>query len=112
LNITVPIKNVLLKQIDVLFTGLFLKINAPSVKFLLVIDLLNEVDFENLRNRIQLLDDKLEIFLIKKEAGLHWDTLSIRDLDKKEIKERRDESLRQYYERQDQKYKETETKKH
>jgi hypothetical protein len=29
------------------------------------------------KNRVQLLDDRLEIFLIKKEHGLKWESLEI-----------------------------------
>lgn len=67
-----PIKNVSLKNIDVLYTDIFLKINAASIKYFTVIDFPCEVDYENSRNRIQLLDERLEVFLIKKET-VHWD---------------------------------------
>lgn len=38
LTVYLPIKNVLLKNIDVLITRDFLKVNAPSIRYIQVID--------------------------------------------------------------------------
>ena len=65
LTISFPIKNVLLKNIDILYTDSFLKVNASSIKYFAIIDFPYPIDYENPRNRVQLLDEKLEVFLVK-----------------------------------------------
>lgn len=45
LTIYFPMKNVLLKNIDVLYTDLLLKINANSIKYFAVIDFPHEIDY-------------------------------------------------------------------
>lgn len=49
--------------------------NAQSIKYLAVIDLANEIDHRSPRNRVQLFDGRLEVFLVKKEHGVKWDSL-------------------------------------
>jgi hypothetical protein len=51
LTVSFPIKNVALKNIDVMIADLVLKVNVPSIRFFAVIDFPEEVDFENARNR-------------------------------------------------------------
>ena len=47
LTIYLPIKNVLLKNIDVMVTKDFLKVNAPSIRYITVIDFAHPVNFEH-----------------------------------------------------------------
>ncbi len=56
-----PLKNVTLKNVDVLYTPHFIKINAPSVKYLAIVDFPDQagvetssgsIDADNPRNRI------------------------------------------------------------
>lgn len=68
LIISFPIKNVALKNIDIMISDLVLKVNVPSIRFFAVIDFPNYIDFESQRNRSQLLDDSLEVFLMKKDG--------------------------------------------
>ena len=77
LTIHLPMTNVLMKQIDILYTDLLLKVNAKSIKYFAAIDFLHEIDHANAKNRAQLLDGRLEVFLIKKTAGKTWATLEI-----------------------------------
>ena len=66
ITLTFPsVKNVNMKSIDVLFTPDFLKINVTSIKFIAVVDFAWPIDYENPRNRITLLDEGLEVYLIK-----------------------------------------------
>jgi dyslexia susceptibility 1 candidate gene 1 protein len=51
LTVSLPIKNVALKNIDVMIADLVLKVNVPSIRFFAVIDFPHEVDFESARNR-------------------------------------------------------------
>lgn len=95
--IYIPIKNVLLKNIDIFQSDLLIKISAQKIKYFAAIDFLHEVDYRHQKNRIQLLDDRLEVFLIKKEFGLKWEDLEIQGLNKKEITERRKETLDRFY---------------
>jgi hypothetical protein len=52
ISIYFPVKNVLLKNIDVVFTAHFLKVNVTSIKFIAVIDFPYEIDYENPKNKI------------------------------------------------------------
>jgi hypothetical protein len=79
--IKLPIKNVLLKQIDILYTDLMLKINARSIKYLSIIDFKYKIDYLNPKNRVQLIDNKLEVFLKKATPGAKWNELEINSQD-------------------------------
>ena len=61
-----------MKNIDVLITADFLKVNATSIRYICVIDFLHAIDFEHPSNKITLLDERLEINLFKSEKGL-WE---------------------------------------
>ena len=56
-----------MKHIDVLYTDEFLKVNASSIKYFAVIDFFKPIDYENPKNRVYLLDESLEVYLIKNE---------------------------------------------
>ena len=49
--VRVPIKNVLMKNVDIYYSDLFVKINAPSIKFFLALDLAHEIADEDPKNR-------------------------------------------------------------
>jgi hypothetical protein len=51
LTLSFPIKNVALKNIDVMIADLVLKVNVPSIRFFAVIDFPLAIDFEAARNR-------------------------------------------------------------
>lgn len=51
LSILLPVKNVLLKNIEVVYTDLVLKVNARSLNYVQIIDFPHEIDFENPTNR-------------------------------------------------------------
>ena len=104
LTIYLPVKNVLLKNIDVLITSDFLKVNAPSIRYVEVIDFAYPIDYEHLSNKVTLLDDKLEVVVHKAEPK-SWEKVVVTDLTKEQIRARRDESLKQYYARQDEREK-------
>ena len=44
-TITLPVRNVLLKNIEILYTDLCLKVNVTSVNYIQVIDFPFEIDF-------------------------------------------------------------------
>jgi hypothetical protein len=93
----IPIKNVLLKNIDIFYTECMIKINATSIKFISIIDFPQHIDYEHLKNRVQLLDNRLEVFLMKKIEGVTWDSLEIQGLSKKQVMDRRNKSISDYY---------------
>ena len=64
--VQIPIKNVLLKQINLFFGDYLLKVSATSIKFFSAIDLLHEIDPRSSKNRSQLIDDRLTVYLTKK----------------------------------------------
>lgn len=47
----IPIKNVLMKNIDIFYTECMLKVNATSIKFIAIIDFPHDIDYEHLKNR-------------------------------------------------------------
>ncbi len=65
LTFYLPLKNVLLKNIDVLLTRDFIKVNAPSIRYICVIDLASTIDYEHPSTKVTLLDEKLEINVFK-----------------------------------------------
>lgn len=66
ITITLPVKNVLLKNVEVIFSDLCLKVNVPKINYVEVIDFPFEIEFDNSLNKVQLTDSSLEVFLIKK----------------------------------------------
>ena len=112
LTLNFPLKNVLLKNIDLLQTSAFIKINAPSIKYIAVVDFLHSIDYENPQNRIQLQDTGLEVLLMKApEHRFQWASIQPQGMSKQDLKILREESLTKYYQREDEKYKEAEKKK-
>ena len=96
LTIKVNIHNVLLKNIDIFQSDLLLKVNAQSIKFFLAVDFLNEIDYKNSKNRVQLLDSNLEVLVFKKQPK-QWATLEVQGLNKQELMDRRNASVNAYY---------------
>jgi len=82
------VRNVPLKDIHVEFFDNGLKVNVHSIKYFTAIDFPFEIQFDDARNRVQLLDDSLEIFINKKERRL-WDQVQVEGLSKEELFERR-----------------------
>jgi len=62
---------------------------------------LHEIDHTNPKTRAQLLDGRLEVFLIKKVPGKTWETLEVQSLTKQEIMQRRNASVDRYYKLQE-----------
>ena len=94
LTFYLPLKNVSLKNIDVLITRDFIKVNASSIRYICVIDLLTNIDYEHPSTKVTLLDEKLEINVFKL-ADDHrlWETAMIQGLTKDEVRVRREASL-------------------
>lgn len=74
-----------------------LKINASSIKYFLAIDFLNEIDHKSGKNKVQLLDERLEVLIAKKVPG-KWLTLEVQGLTKPELMNRRNDSIERYNE--------------
>jgi hypothetical protein len=93
-----PVRNVLLKNIDVLITKDFLKVNAPSIKYIQVIDFALPVNPEHPSTKVTLHDDKLEINLFKlgteTETPKLWDHVQAFGLSKEDLRLKREESLK------------------
>lgn len=51
-----PVQNVSLKQILILYTSLCLKVNIKSTKFVAIIDFMHEIDHRSPKNRVQLIE--------------------------------------------------------
>ena len=58
-TVYIPIKNVLMKNIDIFYSDCLLKINAVSIKYLVAIDFLHRIDYKDVKNKFQLIDGKL-----------------------------------------------------
>ena len=105
ISIFLPMKNVLLKQITILYTDLCLKVNVHTTKYVAIIDFLHPVDFESPKNRVQLLDGRLEVYLIKAQSNVKWTHLEVQGLSRQEVIQRRNASLDAYYKREEEKKK-------
>ena len=49
INIHVGVKNMTMKHIDIFISDLFIKVNIPKIKFVIVWDLKHPIDFTNLK---------------------------------------------------------------
>ena len=70
LSITLPVKGVTRKEVDVLFAEYVLKVNVPSQRYIQIIDFPFPIDFASTENRVQLTDSSMEVFLIKKDVNV------------------------------------------
>ena len=64
-SISLPVRNVLMKHVEVVYTDFVLKVNVPKINYVQVIDFPHVIEFENLQNKVTLTDEYLEVFLIK-----------------------------------------------
>lgn len=108
-NISLPVKNILLKHVEILYTDFVLKVNVTVLNYVQVIDFPHEIDFQNAANKVQLTDTSLEVYLVKM-VPQQWSELQYSGLKGPELTARRTESLNKYYEWQQQKYKDTQDK--
>ena len=58
------------KDVDVLYAEYVLKVNVPAIRYVQIIDFPFPIDFTNPQNRVQLTDDSLEVYLIKKDNNV------------------------------------------
>ena len=102
--VRLPIKNVLLKQIDIFYSDLVLKVSAQSIKYFQAVDFLHEIEHRSPKNRVQLLDTCLEVYLVKKQQGVKWDSLepAAGTFSRKELFDRRQASIARYDEEEKQ----------
>ena len=108
ITVSLPVRNVALKNIHVQWTDLCLKVNVPSIRYIQVVDFPFPVDFTDPKNRVQLLDSSLDVFLIKKDLNTElWPEVQLTGLSGKELTERRNESIRRYDEYQSKRAAET-----
>jgi len=101
-----PLKNVLMKNVDVLISRDFLKVNAPTIRYICVIDFAHPIDYEHPSTKVTLMDERLEINLYK-PADNHksWESILVFGLTKEELRLRREKSLSDYYAREEEKLK-------
>jgi len=98
LTISLPVQNVTRKDIDVLMAEYVLKVNVPSSRYIQIIDFPFPIDFTSNQNHVQLTDDALEVFLMKKDVNVApWTELQLTGLSQAELTERRNRSLDEYY---------------
>ena len=112
ISIFLPMKNVLLKQISLLYTDLCLKVNVKTTKYVALIDFLHEIDFKSPKNRVQLLDGRLEVYLIKAKSNVKWTHLQVQGLSRQEVIKRRNASLDAYYQHEEEKKKKAQATMH
>ena len=106
LTIYLPLKNVLMKNIDVLISRDFLKVNASTIRYICVIDFAHPIDYEHPSTKVTLMDERLEVNLYKPaDANKLWDHILVFGLTKEELRLRREKSLADYYAREDEKLK-------
>jgi hypothetical protein len=74
ITVQLPVRNVLMKHVEVEYADLVLKVNVRTINYVQVIDFPHEIDFSNQMNKAQLTDSGLEVFLIKQVPD-HWDEI-------------------------------------
>ena len=95
-----------MKNIDVLITRDFLKVNAPSIRYICVIDFANPIDYEHPSTKVTLMDERLEVNLFKPaDSPKSWESIQVYGLTKDELRTRREKALADYYAREDEKLK-------
>ena len=90
-TITIPMKRVPASKVDVYLSETFVKINAAPIKLVIALDLLKPIAYQSSKNRIQMRDDGLEVYLLKAEPA-DWPQLCFVD-NKENLKKRREESM-------------------
>ena len=55
IKIKFPIKGVSLKKIDIYMSDLVLKINVNEIKYVKILDLKHEIDFESTENHVNII---------------------------------------------------------
>jgi len=96
--VTFTVSNVTRKDVDVLYAEYVLKVNVTKIRFVQIIDFPFPIDFANPQNRVQLTDDSLEVFLVKKDLNVApWPEIQLTGLNQKELTERRNKSLDEYF---------------
>lgn len=74
------------KDVDVLYFEYGLKVNVPAIRYIQIIDFPFPIDFSSKSNRVQLTDDSLEVFLIKKDNNVApWPELQLSGLSQSEL---------------------------
>jgi hypothetical protein len=71
-----------MKNIDIFQSDVLLKINSQPTKFFIAIDFLHEIEHKSQKNKVQLINDVLEVLINKKVKSKHWETLEITDVSK------------------------------
>ena len=95
-----------MKNIDVLITKDFIKVNASSIRYICVIDFANPIDHEHPATKVTLMDERLEVNLYKPADALKiWDHIQVYGLTKEELRLRREQALAACYAREDEKMK-------
>ena len=100
ITIFMPVQNVSLKQILIVYTSLCLKVNIKSTKYIAIIDFMHEIDHRSPKNRVQLIEGaqkRLEVYLIKAKKDLKWSHLQVQGLSRQDVIKRRNDSFDAYY---------------
>jgi len=98
-------RNVTLKNVDIIYTDFMLKVNVSTIRYVEIVDFPHEVDWEDARNNVQLHDESLEVLLIKKDIGVDWTMLQVEGMSRQELIKRREESMNRFNKRKEIKFK-------
>jgi hypothetical protein len=101
-----------MKNVDVFYTECMLKVNATSIKFVAIIDFAHDIDYNHPKNRTQLLDNRMEVFMMKKQEGITWENLELQGMTKQQLMEKRNKSISIYYTKKEQDHKDAQEKVH
>ena len=96
-TIHVGVKNMPLKYIDIFISDVYVKVNIPKIKFIMVFDLKHRIIINHLKNRTTLANNQIDIRLVKQEQGQTWNNLEFTGT-REEKRERRQLSIRRFEE--------------
>eukprot|EP00826_Nyctotherus_ovalis_P019980 TRINITY_DN16232_c0_g1_i7.p1 TRINITY_DN16232_c0_g1~~TRINITY_DN16232_c0_g1_i7.p1 ORF type:complete len:668 (-),score=237.84 TRINITY_DN16232_c0_g1_i7:135-2138(-) len=91
ITITIPMRRVAASKVDVYLSETYIKVNATSIKLVVVLDLFKAIQYRSPKNRTQMHDDGLELYLQKAESE-EWPQLCYAG-PKEELRKRREESI-------------------
>ncbi|CAI2387071.1 unnamed protein product [Moneuplotes crassus] len=95
ISISCHAKGMTLKHFDIFISDLFIKVNIPKIKHIIVWDLKSPIDFSSPHNRTTLANGQLDMKIFKKEQGEMWENLEYEGSKAAKLK-RRNESIQRF----------------
>lgn len=111
-TLTFPVRHVLASDVHVEYFDNFVKVNVRKNNYVEVVDFPRNLDFQNGKNSAQLLDNCLEVLVMKDAAEQEmWETIKVEG-SRGELIKRREVAMQRKQDFEAQQYKAAEAQKH